>query len=124
MKSLSATAISGSLGIALVAAATDIVHSQAINPDRGFGQYHGHGMMWGGGSFGMIFGSLFMILVVIAIIAGVVFLMRSFGFAGVSNSPTQTRQSENMALDILRERFAKGEIDAKEFDERKRLLSE
>ena len=74
--------------------------------------------------FGMVFGALFMILVVIAIIAAIVYLMRSFGVAGMSNASMRPSQPENKALDILKERFAKGEIDAKEFDERKRLLSQ
>jgi putative membrane protein len=84
-------------------------------------------MMWGGGymgGFGMFFGLLFFILLVIAIIAAAVFLMRSVGVAGIPHPPVRPNESENKALDILKERFAKGEIDAKEFDERKRLLSE
>lgn len=124
MKYSSALIRSGLYGIPFSAASSDIVLAQTSSPDRGYGHFHGHGMMWGGGPFGMFLGALFMILVVVAIIAGVVFLMRSFGVAGTSNAAEQSNQSENRALDILRERFAKGEIDAKEYDERKRLLSE
>ena len=118
---------SGLCGIVFIAATTDIVYAQAISPDRGYGRYHGHGMMWGGGpmgGFGMFLGALFLILVVIALIVAVVFLMRSFGIAGMSNASVRSRQSENQALEILKERFAKGEIDANEFEESKRLLSE
>ena len=124
MKSSSALIRSGLYGIAFAAATSDIVFAQTPSPDRGYGHFHGHGMMWGGGPFGMFLGALFMILMVIAIIAGAIFLMRSFGVAGMSNARDRSTQSENKALDILKERFAKGEIDAKEFDERKRLLSE
>jgi putative membrane protein len=89
--------------------------------------YHGPGMMWGGGSMGgvgMVFGFLFMLLLVVAIVAAVVLVMRSLNIIGPTGSGANANQDRNVALDILKERFAKGEIDAKEFDERRRLLSE
>lgn len=85
------------------------------------GWYHGPGMMWGGGSgFGMLFGLTFMIIVLAAVAVGLLLLLRSLGFMD-SNSRTA---NASRALDILKERFAKGEIDVKEFAERKNHLTE
>ena len=72
----------------------------------------------------MFFGSVFMILLVIAAVAAVVLLIRSFGVGGIFSSDTGKRQDGDRALEILKERFARGEIDAKEFNERKQLLSD
>ena len=84
--------------------------------------HHGPGMMWGyGGGFGMFFGFLFMVLILAAVIVGAFLLLRALGFVG--NTADSIANSDR-ALDILKERFAKGEIDAKEFDERKRHLSD
>lgn len=54
------------------------------------------------------------------IIAAIVVLIR--GFAGTSggNAP---RLPEKTALDILRERYARGEIDKAEFEEMRRDLT-
>ena len=93
-------------------------------PGRNLPYYHGPGMMWGGdqwGGFGMVLGPIFMILVLVGIVLGVVYLMRHFGGVGVMNG---SAQSEGRALAILKERYAKGEIDTKEFDERKAKLSD
>jgi putative membrane protein len=81
---------------------------------------YGHGMMWGGdqwGGFGMVLGPIFMILVLVGIVAAVVLVMRHGVLPG--SGQTSTR-----AHDILKERYARGEIDSKEFDERKKLLSD
>ena len=86
------------------------------------GWHHGPGMMWGYGGFGMLFGLVFMILVLAAVAVGLLLLLRSLGF--IDNRSATLHRPNNAALDILRERFAKGEIDAKEFDERKRHLSD
>ena len=78
---------------------------------------------WGGGWFGMIFGPIFMILVLALVIAVAVLLVRWFGGpwqAGVSHQPPLARTP----LDILKERFARGEIDKEEFEERRRILAE
>lgn len=109
---------------------SDIAVAQAAAPPRqDYGYFHGHGMIWGdhmggvGGGVGLLLGPLFMIIVVVAIAAAIVVLMRAFGVAGPSIQSV-SGQSGNRALDILKERFAKGEIDAEEFNERKRQLSD
>lgn len=128
MKHVIASVRRPAAAVAVLIAAIDSGFAQETgNPAREYGYYHGHGMFWDGGhmgGFGMIFGSLFMVLLLIAVVAAVVLLMRSFGGAGSSTPIGPTRQEGNRALDILKERFANGEIDAKEFDERKRLLSD
>ena len=75
----------------------------------------GYGM---GGGFG--FGGGFMILWWIVIIAVVVMVIKwltsSYGESGGGSR-------ESNALEILKERYARGEIDEKEFQKRKRELS-
>jgi putative membrane protein len=81
--------------------------------------YGPHMMWWGGGWYGMIFGPLFMILMLAVVIAVVVLLVRWAGGLGQATAP-----SHRTPLDILKERFARGEIDKDEFEERRRVLGE
>jgi putative membrane protein len=93
-------------------------------PER-FGQYnHGHDMMWGSnqwGGFGMVLGPIFMILIVVGIVAAIIYLLRLFGVAGPA---TSSHAAHDRALVLLKERYAKGEIDSTEFAERKKLLAD
>ena len=74
----------------------------------------GHG--WGWIGVGMVHMLLFWGLIILAIIALVRFL---------STSPNTNGDGLNKTpLDILKERFARGEIDVEEFEERKRLLKD
>ena len=93
-------------------------------PER-FDQYnHGYDMMWGSnqwGGFGMVLGPIFMILIVVVIVAAIIYLLRLFGAAGPS---TSSHAAHDRALALLKERYAKGEIDSTEFSERKKLLAD
>ena len=93
-------------------------------PER-FGQYnHGHDMMWGSnqwGGFGMVLGPIFMILIVVGIVAAILYLLRLFGAAGPA---TSSHAAHYRAVMLLKERYAKGEIDSTEFTERKKLLAD
>jgi putative membrane protein len=79
-------------------------------------------MGWGGGWYGMIFGPIFMILVLGLVIAVAVLLVRWLGGASLTATPHQL--PARTPLDILKERFARGEIDKGEFEERRRTLSD
>ena len=75
-------------------------------------------MMWayngfGYGGAGMGIG---MLLFWGLLIAAIVLLVRGFG---ASPAAGETRLREKTALDILRERYAKGEIDKAEFEQKR-----
>ncbi len=87
---------------------------------------YGHGphmMWWGGAWYGMILGPLFMIFALAAAIAGAVLLVRWLGGSWQAAGPHQMPPGRT-PLDILEERFARGEIDREEFEGRRRVLGE
>jgi putative membrane protein len=71
-------------------------------------------MDWGWG--GMIFGPIMMIVIVVLIVLLVRWLVESGRGSASPGSSLQT------PLDILKERYAKGEIDKDEFEERRHVL--
>jgi putative membrane protein len=81
-------------------------------------------MMWGWGWYAMSFGPLFMILALAVTIAVVVLLVRWLGGPWLGAAPPQSGSAGRTALDILKERFAHGEIDKDEFEERRRVPGE
>lgn len=93
---------------ALVVPAGAALADPADNWHNGFGH-----MMWGGG-FGMV-GGLMMLLFWGAIIALIVLAVRGFSAGSGSGSKSD-------AVEMLRERYAKGEIDDEEYERRKAKL--
>ncbi len=81
----------------------------------------GYGM-WGMGGFGMM---IMMIFFWAIIIIGAILIIRYFtaGHGGtISSQSAGPITGERDPLEILRERYANGEIDTNEFEERKRTL--
>jgi len=77
----------------------------------------GPGMMggWGTGWFGMIFMMIFWVLIIV----GLVFLIKWL----IQNTSGKKSKSGNRALDILQERYARGQIDRTEFEAMKKDLT-
>jgi putative membrane protein len=76
--------------------------------------WDGNMMGWGGGGYLGLMPLLFVGLLIVAVVALVRLLFRR------GHMPTST--VEHGALSILKERYARGEIDKAEFDIRKRDL--
>jgi putative membrane protein len=86
---------------------------------RGYEWGMGPGMMGGGYGVGW-FGPLIMIAFWIAIIVGIVVLIRWLVIS--TRSTGQMTYHEDSALEILKKRYAQGEINKEEFEEKKRDL--
>lgn len=84
------------------------------------GDYYGPHMMWGGWFFGPI-----MMIVFIAVAAIVVVLIvRWLGGSSHGVAQPPFAPPGKTPVDILKERFARGEIDKEEFAERLRILED
>ena len=87
---------------------------------RGYdwGMHPGGMMGWG---YGMSWVSqIFMIFFWVAVIVGIVFLIRWLIVS--SRSGSHSVAVYNSALEILKKKYARGEIDKQEFEEKKRDL--
>ena len=76
------------------------------------GGFFGGGLGW----IGMIFGFIFFILLVIGIIFLIVWLVKR------SNNPGVENKTDSKSLEVLKERYAKGEITKDQFDNMKKDL--
>ena len=74
--------------------------------------WYDNDFMNGFGWFGMFFMVLFWALVIWAIVA----------LVGWSGGQAKTGEGNDRALEILKERYAKGEINKKEFEEKKKAI--
>jgi putative membrane protein len=102
--------VAGSL-VALAVALPALAQQANTAPPPAY-MYHRH--MWHGGFF---FGPILWIIVIFALIA----LFTRFGWWGRHHNYRYHRMGGG-ALDILEERFARGEIDKAEFEEKRKLL--
>lgn len=109
---------------------TTTILATVLNPVMAFadpstGRTDGWHMGWGmgeGWGFGHgLFGAFWMVLFWGGIIALIVYAIRGFRGPTHRNAPPA---SDKTPIDILRERYARGEIDKAEFDKRKKHLSQ
>ncbi len=76
-------------------------------------------MMWGywGGAWGWL-GPLMMLLFWVLVIGGIAVILRSWWY-----QPMRPRQGSDAALDVLRGRYARGELNREQFEEMRRNLT-
>ena len=79
-----------------------------------YGWWDGSGAPW----YGMIFGPIMMIVFIVVTVVIIAWALRASGLGWQSGS-----QTGGTPLDTLKHRFARGEIDKAEYEERKKLLS-
>ena len=79
-----------------------------------YGWWDGSSAPW----YGMIFGPIMMIAFIVLTVVIIAWALRAFGLGWQSDS-----QGGSTPLDTLKHRFARGEIDRAEYEERKKLLS-
>ncbi len=88
------------------------------------GNYQGYGHMWSG-EYGwwMWTGPLLMLVFWVAVIVLVVLAVRWITDRG-DDARASTRGGGDKALDILKERLARGEIEPEEYERRRKVLEE
>jgi len=83
---------------------------------------YGEPHMWAGGWYGWLMGPLMMIVFLAVTVAIVVLIVRWLSGGDRDAADAPRRRAGPTPLEILEERFARGEIDKDEFEERRRVL--
>lgn len=78
-----------------------------------YGWWDGSSAPW----YGMIFGPIMMIAFIVLTVVIIAWVLRAFGLGW------QPTSSVNTPLDTLKHRFARGEIDRAEYEERRKVIS-
>ncbi|MGB3955303.1 MAG: SHOCT domain-containing protein [Brooklawnia sp.] len=82
-------------------------------------------MGWNGdhmGPWGMVWGWLFLALLIVGLVVLVVVLVRLL--SGRDQRPLAHPSGRSRARELLDERYARGEIDSADYDERRRRLDD
>ena len=107
------------LGLAAIAALpASPIFAQATDVPRN--GYH----TWNGPWHGWFMGPFMTIIFLVTVVVVVLMLVRWLGGSRPGQSGPDHPSSGRSPLDILKERFAKGEIDKAEFEERRGVLGE
>jgi putative membrane protein len=115
MRRFSATLISTGISAALIAAGIWFLYDQRGPYGYGDGgRWPGlsHGMMLGAGGLGVVM-ILFWIIVLVALVLLV------YGVASARRPASGGEKNESDALEILKQRYARGEIDQAEYQSRR-----
>jgi len=90
--------------------------STAALADGGHGGAYGdHEMMWGN----WVMGPMMMLVMLIIVVAAIAIVLKAFGISGSANGKMNAQDNSRATLN---ERFAKGEIDKAEYEDRKKAL--
>lgn len=81
--------------------------------------YYPWGGAWGAGALGMIFMIVFWIIIITLIVA----LVRSLSGKRTWRYYQDEREKTGEALEVLKTRYAKGEITKEEFEQKKRDIA-
>jgi putative membrane protein len=106
--------------VSLFSVFTLLSRDEALAQSGRYSDWHmGPGMMgsWGMGEFGMIF----MVALWVLAIVGLIFLLKWLMQTAIGKKEG-THGNSLQAVDILKERYARGEIDQAEFETKKRDL--
>ena len=95
---------------------------EAFAQQGGYGGYNMGSVMMGEWGMGWV-GGIFMIIFWVLIIVGVVFLIKWLVQSTKGHSNSGRIDSSSRALDILKERYARGEINKQEFEQKKKDLT-
>jgi putative membrane protein len=96
--------------------------AEAFEPPARYGDWHmGPGMMgsWCTGGFGMFLLMAFWALAIV----GLIFLVK-WMFQAISGAKERKVDGSFGAIEILKQRYARGEIDQAEFETKKRALAD
>lgn len=97
------------------------LHEVAFAQTRHYDDHHMWSWMKNGWGMGW-FGGILMVIIAVLVIIGAVYLIKWIADSTRNQSRTGSRQAAS-TLDILKERYARGEIDKQEFEAKKKDLT-